>query len=71
MSAPAEVILERVERRDSNALGKRDDERTRIVDDLLSVEPLLRASATAEIDTRAPLDELATELERIARSVGT
>ena len=69
LSAPAEVILDRVAGRGSNAFGKRDDERERILDDLASVEPLLRASATAEIDTRAALDEVVDALERIADSV--
>jgi dephospho-CoA kinase len=69
MSAPAEVILERVAGRESNAFGKRDGERERILDDLASVEPLLRAGATAEIDTRASLDEVVDALERIADRV--
>jgi hypothetical protein len=34
-----------------------------------AVEPLLRAGATAEIDTRLPPEEVADELERIARAV--
>jgi dephospho-CoA kinase len=66
LSAPADVILERVTARDSNAFGKRDDERERILADLASVEPLLRAGATAEIDTRAAPDDVADALERIA-----
>ena len=63
LTAPAKVILERVARRESNAFGKRQAERDRILDDLAKVEPLLRAGATAEIDTRAPLDEVADALE--------
>ena len=69
LSAPAEVILERVAGRNSNAYGKRDVERERILDDLARVEPLLRARATAEIDTRAALDEVVDALERIADSL--
>jgi hypothetical protein len=34
-----------------------------------AVEPLLRAGATAEIDTRLPPEEVADELERIASAV--
>jgi dephospho-CoA kinase len=71
LSAPAQVILERVAGRESNMFGKRDVERERILDDLVSVEPLLRAGATAEIDTRAALDEVVAELERIADSVAS
>jgi hypothetical protein len=44
-------------------------ERDRILDDLAKVEPLLRAGATAEIDTRVPLDEVVDALERIADTV--
>lgn len=66
LHAPAEVILERVAARDSNDFGKTDAERERILGDLAAVEPLLRRAATAEIDTRAPLDEVVGELERIA-----
>jgi hypothetical protein len=55
--------------RESNEFGKRDAERDRILDDLKNVEPLLRAGATAEIDTRAPLDQVADALESIADTV--
>ena len=33
------------------------------------VEQLLRTNSTAEIDTRAPLDEVVDALERIAKSL--
>ena len=68
LSAPADVILERVAGRESNPFGKNDVERRRILDDLTEFEPQLRAAATAEIDTRAPLDVVVDELERIART---
>jgi len=66
LTAPAEVVLERVAGRDSNPFGKRDEERERILADLAEVEPLLRAGATDEIDTRAPLADVVDELERVA-----
>jgi thymidylate kinase len=66
LSAPVEVILERVAGRQTNDYGKSDRERELIVEDLRTVEPLLRAGATAEIDTRASLGEVVDELERIA-----
>jgi dephospho-CoA kinase len=69
LTAPASVILERVARRESNAFGKSEAERDRILDDLANVEPLLRAGATDEIDTRAPLNEVVETLERIADTV--
>jgi broad-specificity NMP kinase len=69
LTAPANVILERLASRESNAFGKRDAERDRILYDLATVEPLLRAGATAEIDTCTPLDEVVDGLESIADSV--
>jgi dephospho-CoA kinase len=66
LSAPAEVILERIGKRESNDFGKTDAERQLILSDLAKFEPLLRAGATAEIDTRAPLEEVVDALERIA-----
>jgi dephospho-CoA kinase len=68
LSAPVEVILERVAGRESNDYGKGEAEREQIVSDLEEFEAILRAGATAEIDTRAPLTEVADELERIAVS---
>jgi dephospho-CoA kinase len=69
LHAPADVILQRVATRDSNDFGKSDAERERILHDLATVEPLLRRGATAEIDTRAPLEEVVLELERIAEGI--
>ena len=60
------MILERVAVRKANDFGKSDAERDRIVQDLTTFEPLLRATSTAEIDTRAPLHEVVDALERIA-----
>lgn len=69
LSAPAEVILQRVAGRDTNDFGKSETERKRILEDLASVEPLLRRGATAEIDTRAPLAEVVGVLEQIAGTI--
>jgi dephospho-CoA kinase len=66
LSAPAEVILERIDQRESNNFGKTAAERELILHYLATVEPLLRAGATVEIDTRAPLEEVVDALERIA-----
>jgi dephospho-CoA kinase len=69
LSAPVDVILERVAVRKTNDFGKSDAERDRIVQDLTTFEPLLRATSTAEIDTRAPLHEVVDALERIANTL--
>jgi hypothetical protein len=41
-------------------------EHSAILRDLAEVEPLLRAGATAEIDTRAPVEVVANKLEALA-----
>jgi dephospho-CoA kinase len=66
LHAPTDVILQRVAARDTNDFGKSDAERERILQDLATVEPLLRAGASDAIDTRRPLHEVVDELERIA-----
>jgi dephospho-CoA kinase len=70
LSAPAEVLLERLASRTTNDFGKSSDERERIMADVAAVEPRLRAGADAEIDTRAPVAEVADRLVRIARDAG-
>jgi broad-specificity NMP kinase len=66
LSVPEDVLLDRVASRSTNNFGKTDAERILILSDLHAVEPLLRARATAEIDTRRPVDEVADLLESIA-----
>jgi dephospho-CoA kinase len=67
LSAPEDVVLERIATRTPTDFGKREAERRAILSDLRSVEPLLRAGATVVIDTRAPVPEVADRLETIAR----
>jgi dephospho-CoA kinase len=62
LSAPLEVMLERIDAREDNPFGKTPDERRRIIADTAEIEPLLRSSATVEIDTRAPLKTVADRL---------
>jgi len=70
LSAPLEVMLERVATRESNPFGKTEAERDKIADDLAAFGPLLRAGATTEIDTRKSLVAVVGELEAIAASPG-
>lgn len=63
LSAPADVILARIERRTTNGFGKAPEERARILADLAEVEPLLRRTCTVEIDATQPL---AVVVERLA-----
>jgi len=68
LSAPAEVLLERIETRLDNPYGKSDEERALVLRHLAEVEPLLRATATAELDATAPLADVADRLEAIAEA---
>ena len=68
LSAPLEVILERVSSRQNNPYGKTMAEREEIIHYVHTVEPLLRAGSTFEIDTRKSIAEVTLELERIAAS---
>jgi RNase adaptor protein for sRNA GlmZ degradation len=65
LSAPADVLLARITARTSNPYGKHPAERTQILRDLAEVEPLLRATATIEIDASAPLSQVVRHLEKL------
>jgi dephospho-CoA kinase len=65
LSAPAEAILERVERRTTNDYGKTPRERDLILTHLKTVEPLLRATATHEVDASRPVAEVVDALAAI------
>jgi AAA domain-containing protein len=67
LSAPEDVMLQRLATRATNDFGKSDAERRAILGDLRAVEPLLRAGATVEIDTRVPVGEVADRLDALAR----
>ena len=62
LSAPAEVITERLQTRTNNAYGKRPEELADTLGYLETVEPLLRRGADHEIDTRVPLEDVVAEV---------
>ncbi|MFF0245299.1 AAA family ATPase [Streptosporangium sandarakinum] len=68
LSAPAEVMLARIATRTNNPFGKRPEECEAILRDLAEVEPLLRATCTAEIDASAPIDRVVRQLEELAQT---
>jgi dephospho-CoA kinase len=69
LSTPREVLLERIATRTTNSFGKTDAERKRIIDDLESVEPLLRATARTEINAGVPLIQVVDTLDALARRI--
>jgi AAA domain len=62
LSAPAEVLLQRIASRETNQYGKRRDERQLILRHLIEIEPLLRATCTHEIDASQPLETVVAQL---------
>lgn len=68
LSAPADVVFDRLAQRTNNPFGKTHAERQRIANDIAEVEPLLRQAATHEIATTRPLAEVVDALVDIARS---
>jgi broad-specificity NMP kinase len=68
LSAPAEVLLRRIETRTTNDYGKATEERELILQHLAEVEPLLRTTCTHEIDATQPLSDVVAQLVAIGRS---
>ncbi len=68
LSAPADVIVERLGRRTNNPYGKHPDEVARVLGLLETVEPLLRRAAGHEIDTSAGLKDVVMTLLRLVQS---
>ena len=69
LSAPAQVILERIASRTTNDYGKAPAQRDLILHHLETVEPLLRAGCTHELDASRPLSEIVADLIAIARAI--
>ena len=65
LSAPAEVLLHRIENRTTNDYGKTVEERDLILGHIAEVEPLLRATCTHEVDATLPVDDVVSELIEI------
>lgn len=66
LTAPRDVLFERLAQRTDNPYGRSEKDRDRIVGHLRDVEPRLRASANAELDATQPVEDLADLLERLA-----
>ena len=58
LTAPAELILERLATRTTNPYGKSADEVANVMQLIQTVEPLLRKSASLEVDTSIPANDV-------------
>jgi shikimate kinase len=69
LTAPPNILIERVSRRTNNPYGQTPEQQAEIAHYTQTVEPLLRAGATLELDTRQPLAALANTIESLTQSV--
>jgi len=65
LSAPLETLVERLANRASNPFGKAPEELRRVLDDVETVEPLLRRVADHEVRTTVPLNEVVNTVLRL------
>jgi len=70
LSAPLEVLLDRVATRSNNPYGKTEAQRSEIERYVQEVEPLLRRGATVELDGRRPVPQLADVVEQLLTQTG-
>jgi shikimate kinase len=62
LTAPPDVIVERLATRTTNPYGKRPAEVARVLGLQQTIEPLLRTGATHVIDTTIPLEQVIAEI---------
>jgi shikimate kinase len=68
LSAPGEVLAQRLASRTTNSYGRAPGELERVQADLQAVEPRLRKVATYEIRTTMPLDDVVAQVLHLAGS---
>lgn len=68
LSAPAEVIQQRLTTRENNQFGKTAEQVAQVMADLAEVEPLLRQVADVEIVTTGSLEQTLEEVLAVTRS---
>lgn len=67
LSAPGEVLVDRLGTRTTNPYGKRREEQELVLRYLAEVEPLLRRRCTHEIDATQPLSTVVERLAEMGR----
>jgi shikimate kinase len=66
LSAPANLLVTRLTERTTNPYGKRPEEIARTLELQQTIEPLLRAGASHEIETTMSLDQVVARVLQIA-----
>lgn len=67
LSAPREVMLQRLASRTNNPFGKTSQQRAKILSDLETYEPIIRRDATHEVDTNKSVDRVVEEVLSLVR----
>ncbi|WP_457123789.1 AAA family ATPase [Microbacterium sp. A588] len=67
LSAPVDVLLDRVRARTNNPYGRSAQDQEEIRRYVIEVEPLLRSGADLELDGRRSVDDLADEVESLLK----
>ena len=70
LTAPDEVLLERLTTRTNNPYGKQAEEQARVLQLKQTIEPLLRRAADLEIDTSIPLVDVVSKVIRFVDQKG-
>jgi hypothetical protein len=65
LSAPLDVLRDRLRARTNNPYGKTPEQLAEVMRYVETVEPLLRAGATLELDAERPVSELSDVIERL------
>lgn len=65
LSAPVEVLIERVSTRTTNPYGRTPEQQNEIRQYVVEVEPLLRRACSVELDGRRPVSDLADAIESL------
>jgi shikimate kinase len=65
LSAPADLIVQRLRSRTTNPYGKHPDQIARVLELRETVEPLLRRVATHEIDSSASVEQVVAAVLRL------
>lgn len=65
LSAPVDVLIDRVRRRTNNPYGQSAEQQQQIRSHVIEVEPLLRRGATVELDARLPVEHLVNSIESL------
>lgn len=66
LSAPADIIMERLQRRTIDGYGHAEEQRKKVAHLMSTIEPLLRRRADREIDTRQPVQTTADKILEIS-----